>query len=131
MTELIINAIWWVGLACVPASIIARATLDGQHQHPTPAERWTSRPRSTWPATWTRRTLRVAHHLGRALWWALLLLAWMAIGLTLAAFELGGETCKALAYAAAGVALGLAYLVQRAKGLMNGPAPANVPHLTA
>ncbi|WP_433513908.1 hypothetical protein ACQP2T_61890 [Nonomuraea sp. CA-143628] len=129
--SLIMDALWWIGLVCVPASIIRRATRDGQRQHPTPADRWNDRPHSPWPTTWTRRALRAAYHLGRALGWTFLLLVWITIGLTLAAFELSGGTCKALAYAVAGIAIGLAYLVQHAKGLMDGPAPTNAPHLTA
>ncbi|MEU6713052.1 hypothetical protein ABZ897_16340 [Nonomuraea sp. NPDC046802] len=128
--NLTMDALWWIGMACIPASIILRATQDGQHQHPTPANRWHTRNRTTWPATWTRRTLHAAHHLGRALGWTGLLLTWIAIGLALAALELGGETCKALAYAIAGLALGLAYLARHAKALMTGPTPANTPPLT-
>ncbi|TMR93306.1 hypothetical protein [Nonomuraea basaltis] len=128
--NLIMDALWWMGLVCVPASIISRATWDGQHQHPTPADRWNDRNHTPWPATWTRRALRVAYHLGRALGWALLLLLWIAIGLTLAALELGGETCKTLAYTVAALALALAYLVEHAKRLMTGPTPANAPALT-
>ncbi|MEV0996765.1 hypothetical protein [Nonomuraea sp. NPDC050202] len=130
MISLIMDLIWWTGLVCVPASIIRRATQDTQRQHPTPAERWNDRSHAPWPATWTRRTTRVALHLGLALWWAFLLLVWIVVGLTLAAFELGGETCKALAYAVAFIATMLTNLAEHAKGLMADPAPTNAPPLT-
>ncbi|MFI6900248.1 hypothetical protein ACIBKY_03250 [Nonomuraea sp. NPDC050394] len=124
------DALWWIGLLCVPASIIRRAIFDGQRQHPTPSACWNDRPTTPNPATWTRRALRVIYHIARALGWAGLLLLWIATGLTLAALELGGAACKGLAYTAAGLSMVLLYLAQHAKRLMAGPAPVAAPQLT-
>ncbi|MFI6629294.1 hypothetical protein ACIBI7_10580 [Nonomuraea fuscirosea] len=67
MSALIVEVIWWIGLACVPASIVRRTTHDTRYEHPTPAQRWNDRSHTPWPR-------RAAHHVGRALWWAFRLL---------------------------------------------------------
>ncbi|MFI7643511.1 hypothetical protein [Nonomuraea sp. NPDC049400] len=120
-----------VAAVFLPPAVLVYAQRDDTLHHLTLQQRWQARRRWATRRTRTAAILNVPALIVKVGQWLLLLLVWIAIGLVLAAAELGGETLKALTFALAalfaGLFLAVDFLIRHGKHLLKPATPAWAP----